>query len=203
MATTLVAGEAVEANAVRRRLVHRRLELLRLHVHAVLRLRLGMRLRALVVELLLVGHCAGVHGLLAMVKRRWMLLLIMLLLLLLLYLLLLLEVIARSRVSVHLLVMVIVVMLLLVSLARKGLSRRQRPPERHRTVSICRWSCWWENEALRSQVSCHAFRLVDFIGFSRFRRSRIRALPFGARVLFGRRADRRGRAFLLRFLQWS
>lgn len=174
MAAALVVGEAVEVDAIRRRLV----ELLRLHVHAVLRLRL--RLRALVVELLLVAHGAGIHGLLAMVERRLLLIMLLLLLLLYLLLLLLLEVIARSRVCVHLLlVMVIMVMLLLlVSLARKGLSRRQRPPERHRTVSICRWSCWWENEALRSQVSCHAFRLVDFIGFSlslSFRRSDQRA----------------------------
>lgn len=158
MAAALVVGEAVEVNAVRRRLV----ELLRLHVHAVRRL-----LLRLVELLLLVAHGAGIHGLLAMME---LLLLVMLLLLLLLLYLLLLEVIARSRVCVHLLlVMVVVVMLLLlVSLARKGLSRRQRPPERHRSVSICRSSCWWENEALRSQVSCHAaFRLVvDFIGYS-------------------------------------
>lgn len=161
MAAALVVREAVEAHAVRRRLV----KLLRLHVHAVLRL----LLRLVELLLLLVAYGAGIHGLLlAMVEL--LLLVVMLLLLLLLYLLLLLlEVIARSRVCVHLLlVMVVVVMLLLlVSLARKGLSRRQRPPERHRSVSICRSSCWWENEALRSQVSCHAaFRLVvDFIGY--------------------------------------
>jgi hypothetical protein len=159
VAAALVVGEAVEVDAVRRRLV----ELLRLHVHAVLRL----LLRLVELLLLLVAHGAGIHGLLAMVELLLLVMLLLLLLLLLLYLLLL-EVIARSRVCVHLLVMVVVVMLLLlVSLARKGLSRRQRPPERHRTVSICRSSCWWENEALRSQVSCHAaFRLVvDFIGF--------------------------------------
>lgn len=161
MAAALVVGKAVEVDAVRRRLV----ELLRLHVHAVLRL-----LLRLVELLLLVAHGAGIHGLLAMVELLLLLVMLLLLLLLLLYLLLLLlEVIARSRVCVHLLVMLVVVvmlLLLLVSMARKGLSRRQRPPERHRSVSICRSSCWWENEALRSQVSCHAaFRLVDFIGF--------------------------------------
>lgn len=57
-------------------LMRRLLELLRLHVHSMLRLRLRV---LVVIELLLVAHATGIQGLLAMVlERRWVLLLLVL-----------------------------------------------------------------------------------------------------------------------------
>jgi hypothetical protein len=109
MASTLprsiVFGVPVEANVIRRHwllvLMRRLLKLLRLHVHAMLGLR-----ALVVIELLLVAHTTGVHGLLAMVvKRRRVLLLLV--------------VIHPSWMAVHLLlllVMLIEVMLLLLLL---------------------------------------------------------------------------------------
>lgn len=65
--------------------MRRLLELLRLHVHAVLR----RLLRVLVViELLLVAHAARIHGLLAMVLELLLLLLVLVLALRLRHLLL-------------------------------------------------------------------------------------------------------------------
>jgi hypothetical protein len=96
------------------------LELLRLHVHAMLRL----LLRALVViELLLVAHAGGIHGLLAMVLKLLLLLLLLVVVLVLRLRHLLLHLrreVRPSRVAVHLLLllmmMLIEVMLLLLLL---------------------------------------------------------------------------------------
>lgn len=98
--------------------MRRLLELLRLHVHAML----GLLLRVLVViELLLVAHAAGIHGLLAMVLELLLLVLVLRLRLRLRHVLLhLRREVSPSRMAVHLLllllVMLIEVMMLLLLL---------------------------------------------------------------------------------------